>query len=124
MEVKFSEEKTEKTNLVFETKHWQVSLKAEDSKKLKKKLERLVDKRSDWTNPLYNYFLEKVGYVSFKDKKVTLEDLKYEESLLAIIDRWKSQVSLRETSTQKTIEEATKESGGFTKKAVKLLKKK
>lgn len=124
IEVKYSEEKQEKTNLVFETKHWAMSMKAEDSKKLKKRIEKLVDGRKDWTNPLYNYFLEKISYVSYKDKKVTTEDLKYEESLLAIIEKWKKTVELREISTQKTIAEATKEVGGFARKEVKPLKKK
>lgn len=125
LEVKYEELKSEpKSSHQFETKHWIVELKFDESKKLQKKLEKLVDGRKDWVNPLYNYFLERISYFSFKDKKVHFDELKYEESVLAIITSWKEKVVFREESKQKTIQEVTEELGGFTKKPVKPLKKK
>jgi len=99
--VKYSEEETTpKTNHNYKTDNWAVVLKAEESKKLKVKIEKAVDKRKEWVGDLTDFFINKMEYIG---KKTSTKDLNYEESLTAIIEFWKEKVKLNEIAKQQVL---------------------
>lgn len=102
------EESTPKTSHLFQSEFWKVVLKDDESKVLKRKLEKLVDTRKDHNKMMYETFIAKMTYTPIKDKPFKFDELKFDETLKAMVTKWKTVVELREESKQQTIAEATK----------------
>jgi len=90
----------------FCTEHWEVSIPETMSKDLKEKLEKLVDNRKDWATPLYEWMISRMTYVKIKDQGLDVGGLCFEETMLAIVQKWKETVGFREESKQKALDES------------------
>lgn len=124
MECKYYEDTTEPKKIQrYATQYWDIQMAEQDAKKLKKQVQNLVDKRGKWVSALYDAIIKKMNYICVKGREVDTTQLQFEESLIAITDRWKKQNAIREEPIQKTIAEATMEKP-FAKRAVKRIKKK
>lgn len=96
----------------FDTQYWEVKIPEEASKELKKKLEKLVDKREDWPRALYEFVIKKMTFVIDKETDLDLKKLQFEETVIAVSNSWKELVKLREVSKQKDLKEAIQENSG------------
>jgi len=93
----------------FCTDYWEVCIPESKSDDLKKKLEKLVDNRKNWVTPLYEFFIARMTYIKEKDRpveKVVKALQEFEETVLAIIQKWKEKVKFREESKQKDLSES------------------
>lgn len=110
MNVRYEKEELNKTstNHVFITEYWKLSIGDAKSKELKKKLEEMVDKRTDWETHLFEAMIELLSVVKVKNRQASILLWKFDDNFSSIVNAWKKKVELRETSKQTTIEEATK----------------
>ena len=113
VDVKYHEDIREAVTIQrFDTTHWEVKITEEASKDLKKKLEKMVDKREDWPRALYEFVIRKMAFVIDKEGDLDLSKIDFEDTVIGVCDEWKKRVGMRTMSKQKSIKEAVKDNRG------------
>lgn len=106
MNVVYHEDKKEPAVIHrFTTEFWEVSICETKSKDLKTETEKLVDTHKDWVSHLNIEFTKMMTLIIRKNGTFHSDEIKFEENLLAIIQKWKELSKLREVSNQKTLSE-------------------
>jgi len=107
IEIKPIHETKTKDGELFRTKYFEVFFKDIETSEIKKKMEKQRDSRKDWPTFLYEEIIKRMKYERTADK-FDIEKLEYEETVIAMAQKFKEHISFNETPKQKALKDFPK----------------